>query len=153
VHRYAPTFIFPSHTYVPGVNTRSRFDEPVAELIDPGCPDQNECLRIALDLLNHGYAWESHVYLEALWNAHGRAGSIADFLKGVIKVAAASVKQAQGQDEPARIHLRSAIELIQAASEREGNLFLGFDCQALISRIQRRLDDPEVAFRIETDWK
>ncbi len=49
-----------------------------------------------IDLFNHGYYWESHESWEVVWNAAGREGEVADFLKGLIKLAAASVKAREG---------------------------------------------------------
>jgi uncharacterized protein len=46
----------------------------------------------AVQLFNGGYYWESHEAWESLWHAAGRSGDIADFLKGLIKLAAAGVK-------------------------------------------------------------
>ena len=48
------------------------------------------------DLLNHGFYWEAHEAWETLWHAAGRKGEIADFLKGLIKLAAAAVKAREG---------------------------------------------------------
>ena len=49
-----------------------------------------------IDLFNHGYYWESHESWEVVWIAAGREGMIADFAKGLIKLAAASVKAREG---------------------------------------------------------
>lgn len=43
-----------------------------------------------IDLFNHGFYWESHEAWEAVWISAGRRGSVADFLKALIKVAAAA---------------------------------------------------------------
>ena len=51
----------------------------------------------AVDLFNHGYYWESHEVWESLWHACGRRGTAADFLKSLIKLAAAGVKVAEGR--------------------------------------------------------
>ena len=50
---------------------------------------------LGCDLFNHGYYWEAHETWEGLWNACGRSGTTADFLKGLIKLAAAGVKAAK----------------------------------------------------------
>jgi hypothetical protein len=49
-----------------------------------------------IDLFNFGYWWESHEAWEGLWRACGRRGPAADFLKGLIKLAAAGVKASTG---------------------------------------------------------
>ena len=45
----------------------------------------------AIDLFNFGFYWESHVYLEELWNQAKRVGENADFFKMLIKLGAAGV--------------------------------------------------------------
>jgi hypothetical protein len=62
-----------------------------------------------IDLFNHGYYWEAHEAWEGLWNACGREGPAALFLKGLIKLAAAGVKVRQGMPEGVRIHCERAI--------------------------------------------
>ncbi|MEO8494801.1 MAG: DUF309 domain-containing protein [Planctomycetota bacterium] len=49
-----------------------------------------------IDLFNHGFYWESHESWEAVWHAAGREGTVADFIKGLIKLAAACVKAREG---------------------------------------------------------
>jgi hypothetical protein len=51
-----------------------------------------------IDLFNHGFYWESHEAWEAVWISAGRRGSVADFLKALIKVAAAGVKAREGRE-------------------------------------------------------
>jgi hypothetical protein len=43
-----------------------------------------------------GFYWEAHEVWEGLWHAAGRKGTTADFLKGLIKLAAAGVKHLEG---------------------------------------------------------
>ena len=57
-------------------------------------------------------AWES------LWHASGRRGAIADFLKGLIKLAAALVKAREGNPRGVTRHANRARELY-AAAKRE----------------------------------
>src|SRR5689334_15901904 len=97
IHRFIPTWPFPSYIFIPGVNPHPKKTgghshgepEPKSEPLDLQKPQDSQFLRFSLDLYNYGYFWESHVYFEALWNAHGRQGSVADFLKGMIKLSAA----------------------------------------------------------------
>ncbi len=104
--------------------------EPVVSPIDD--PAKNLDLRFALDLYNFGYFWESHVYFEALWNAHNRKGSVADLLKGLIKLGAAGVKNQIAQEELALEHIERAKELFRAVQNNEGDHFLGFNLKELI---------------------
>jgi hypothetical protein len=65
-----------------------------------------------IDLFNAGYYWEAHESWEAAWIAAGRRGPTADFLKALIKLAAAGVKLREGNPTGARRHLRRAEELL-----------------------------------------
>ncbi len=65
----------------------------------------------AIDLFNHGFYWEAHEAWEALWHAAGRKGAAADFLKGLIKLAAAGVKAREGRAAGVRQHAQRAEEL------------------------------------------
>jgi uncharacterized protein len=122
ISRLLPDEPFPPYSFVP-----SRFPHPES---DPaghsfGVPRQipssfdpvawstsREYLR-GLDLFNHGYFWEAHEAWEGLWHACGRTGTTADFLKGLIKLAAAGVKHLEGRPDGARSHAGRAAELWQ----------------------------------------
>lgn len=88
---------------------------------------KNELYLYAIDLYNLGYFWESHVYWEALWNHVGRVGEEADTLKGLIKLAAAGVKNELGQIDAANGHLHRAKELFSQVSSR---FVLGIDTKS-----------------------
>ncbi len=117
--------------------------DPIAEPIDLQHPENNNFLRYSLDLYNHGYFWESHVYFEALWNAHGRTGSVADFLKGMIKLGAAGVKLQINQPTNAHVHFLRAKELFESVMNAEGSNFLGFDLGDIIAKINSALNSTE----------
>src|SRR6516165_5519584 len=104
--RFAPDDPLPPYTFVPG-RTPHPVSDPAGHSFGakperPAAPDParwRECrayLR-GLDLFNHGYYWEAHEAWEGLWLAAGRAGTTADFLKGLIKLAAAGVKSREGR--------------------------------------------------------
>ena len=65
----------------------------------------------AVQLFNAGYYWESHEAWESLWHAAGRTGALADFLKGLIKLAAAGVKLREHNLVGMERHARRALEL------------------------------------------
>ena len=71
-----------------------------------------------VDLFNHGYYWEAHEAWESLWHAAGRRGATAEFLKGLIKLAAAGVKAREGNSRGVERHARRAIELLNGAREQ-----------------------------------
>ncbi len=106
---------FPTDTYIPGQTARPTdaqlaIDAPLVPL-----PEENWRLcphyLWGVDLYNHGYHWEAHEAWETLWHAAGRRGPIADFLKGLIKLAASRVKLAEGNAAGAERHLLRAKEL------------------------------------------
>jgi hypothetical protein len=142
--RLEASWPFPSYIFIPGVNPHPKKSgghmegegDPVAPLIDVSAPEKNKFLRYSLDLYNHHYYWESHVYFEALWNAHKREGSVADFLKGMIKLGAAGVKFTINQKEAANGHFERAIELFESVRQSEGDEFLGFNLKNLVEQIK-----------------
>jgi hypothetical protein len=70
-----------------------------------------------LDLFNFGYYWEAHETWEQVWHAAGRAGPLADFIKGLIKLAAAGVKARERRPEGVRRHAHRAAELFSLVAE------------------------------------
>lgn len=126
--------------------------DPVAELIDLTHPEANRFLRYSLDLYNHGYFWESHVYFEALWNAHQRTGTVAEFLKGMIKLGAAGVKFAIEQPESAHGHWQRARELFSAVEEAEGHNFLGFDLKKINEELELALKTQQRQVLVNPHW-
>lgn len=122
--RYAPEFAFPPYTYVPG-RTPHPVSDPAghmygagaetAELLVDEWPRCRAYLR-GIDLFNHGYYWEAHEVWESLWHAAGRRGPVADYLKGLIKLAAAGVKSLEGSVAGRARHARRAAELLRRAA-------------------------------------
>jgi hypothetical protein len=71
---------------------------------------------------------------EGLWKACGRSGTTADFLKGLIKLAAAGVKHREGRNEGVRRHAARAVELFESvARQTDGKSYAGLDVQRLSS--------------------
>lgn len=112
-----------------------------ARPLDPQKPEESEEFRHAIDLFNGGYHWEAHVWLEALWNAHGRSGPIADGLKGLIKVCAAAVQERRKAETSAGEHRRRALELLAPLPD----FFLGLD----LPKLRRVLNAPVATGSIE----
>ena len=101
VPRYCPNRPLPPYSYVPGLAPHPISDprghsfgaahSPVQPLLESS-HTTNANYSYAIDLFNHGYYWEAHEEWEHLWHAAGRKGPAGDFLKGLIKLAAAGVK-------------------------------------------------------------
>jgi predicted metal-dependent hydrolase len=130
--RYCPARPLPPYSYVTGLSAHPTSDprghsfghaEPSAEPLDPSSWPTNANYLYAIDLFNHGYYWEAHEAWESLWHAAGRTGPTANFLKGLIKLAAAGVKAREGRAAGVRQHAERARELFQdvAASPLAGD--------------------------------
>lgn len=66
-----------------------------------------------LDCFNHKFYWEAHEVWEAVWHASGRSGPVADCVRGLIRLAAAGVKRAQGQPGGVTKHATGALALFE----------------------------------------
>jgi uncharacterized protein len=143
--RYVPDRPLPPYTFVPG-----RSPHPVSDPAGhqfgqtPEAPDPldadtwqtNRAYLYGIDLFNHGYYWEAHEAWESLWHLCGRKGTTADFLKGLIKLAAAGVKHRQGTPAGVRSHARRAADLFTAAARSPGSetdFYLGLRVTELIA--------------------
>jgi hypothetical protein len=107
--------------------------------LDPNNWRASQAYLHGLDLFNHGFFWEAHEVWEGLWHAAGRKGLIADFLKGLIKLAAAGVKVHEGKPEGLRSHLARAGQLFQQVAEArtgQGDFYLGLQLSDLIRKTQ-----------------
>lgn len=159
--RYQPEKDFPPYVFVPGENPHPKKSgghmegegDPIAPPIDLSHPEKNSFLRYSLDLYNHGYWWESHVYFEALWNTHERQGSVADFLKAMIKLGAAGVKISIGQKQSALGHFDRAKELFESVKKSEGPEFLGFDLNFILSQIESLNSSSLKCFEVHPSWE
>jgi len=144
VPRLVPDEPFPPYAFVPG-----RFPHPTSDPsghsfgVEPAVPAKVELDRwqscrpylYGIDLFNAGYYWESHVAWESLWLACGRKGVAADFLKGLIKLAAAGVKALEGKPEGIKSHSAGAAKLLRGVIRSLGtelDFFMGFRTNGLI---------------------
>jgi hypothetical protein len=103
--------------------------------LDPERWRDNKTYLYGLDLFNAGYYWEAHEAWEALWHAAGRKGATADFLKGLIKLAAAGVKHLEGKPPGVKSHARRSAALFGTAGGEQpaaGERCFGFPLAALI---------------------
>jgi predicted metal-dependent hydrolase len=72
-----------------------------------------------IDLFNFGYYWEAHEEWELLWNAAGRHGGLANFVKGLIALACAGVKAREGRPRGVERHAGRAAQLFQKTAETD----------------------------------
>ena len=144
LERYASEVALPAYAFVPG-----RHPHPVSDVrghsvgrvaapspgLDPNDPRGSRDYLYALDLFNAGFYWEAHEAWEGLWNAAGRAGHLADFLKGLIKLAAAGVKAREGQAVGVLRHAVRAgelFEIVQAGLAAGQSIYAGLVMSDLI---------------------
>jgi hypothetical protein len=112
----------PPYTYTPGAtphpisdpdgHSHGRTATPAA--IDSERLLESPAFRRGVELFRSGYYWEAHEEWESIWHAAGRRGAVADFLKGLIKLAAAGVKAREGNADGVRRHARRAVELLSS---------------------------------------
>jgi predicted metal-dependent hydrolase len=94
-------------------------------------------------LFNRGYYWEAHEEWESVWHTVGRTGPVADFIKGLIKWAAAGVKAREGRTDGVARHLRRASELLVSAREQLSQaVFAGQTLDAIIDAINAAASSP-----------
>jgi len=158
--RLAPGTAFPPYAFVPGITPHPRTDprghgfgrpEPEAAPLDPDAWEANATYRRGIDLLNHGYCWEAHEAFEALWKAAGKRGPGAEFLKGLVKLAAAGVKVREGRAEGAVRHLTAAAAHFQEVAEATGRTrWAGLDLDALARHAGAARDGAAAAARAES---
>ena len=130
--RYCPERELPPYSYVPGLFPHPTSDErghsfgrkePPPQPLDEASYRDNATYRYAIDLFNHGFYWEAHEEWESLWHAAGRQGAIADFLKGLIKLAAAGVKAREARAAGVHQHAERAAELFRSVQTGRTEMF------------------------------
>lgn len=144
LERYVPEMALPAYAFVPGRHSHPvtdprghSFGRAVAPILalDPGQPFRSPEYLYAIDLFNSGYYWEAHEEWEGLWVSAGRGGVTGDFLKGLIKLAAAGVKSREGQRAGVTRHAKRAGELFRlVASSRPDRraFYAGLELNVLI---------------------
>ncbi len=153
--RFVPDAAFPPYTFVPG-RAPHPIRDPAGHLfgqtlelpppLDPARWQDSRAYLYGVDLFNHGYYWEAHELWEGLWRTAGRAGQLADFLKGLIKLAAAGVKVRQEQPRGVAGHAVGAADLFRDIARQLGGdsaVYLGLrlrDLLAFAAQIERQAE-------------
>ncbi len=136
--RLVPDKPFPPYTFVPGRAPHPKSDPKghsfgiEEEAVTPLVPErwqESRAYLYGLDLFNAQFFWEAHEQFERLWLACGRRGIVADFLKGLIKLAAAGVKHLEGRPDGVKSHASRAAELFRGIV---AEVFLGLQLTDLI---------------------
>ena len=123
---------FPPYRYIPGKAPHPVRDpeghswnqQPVKlENFTPGLWQQCEMYLYGIDLFNHGYWWEAHEALEAVWVAAGRNTKTGLFIQGLIQIAVAHLKRFQGFEDVAQRMGRDGLDKMKTIN----GIFLGID--------------------------
>lgn len=107
---------------------RKDIPDPISKPINQDNFYEHQDYLFAIDLINHGYFWESHVYFEAIWHANHRKGPEASYCKAMVKIAAGAIKTKQGRLDSARRLFKGANEIF---SKLPDNFYLGISIQEL----------------------
>ncbi|HTN76714.1 MAG TPA: DUF309 domain-containing protein [Pirellulaceae bacterium] len=144
--RWCPERALPPYSYVPGLFPHP-FSDPSGHCYGQANTfastaniawTEQPLLLFGIDLFNHGYYWEAHEAWEAVWNLVGRSGTPADFVKGLIKLAAAGVKAREGRSAGVVRHATRARALFQqvAATQPREDQYAGFSLSSLLAFAQ-----------------
>ncbi len=123
---------FPSYRFVPGKSphpTRDpdghSYNKPLEQLDSFEIEQWQACEEYlyGIDLFNHGYWWEAHEALEAIWVTAGRQTQTGQFIQGLIQIAVAHLKNYQGFTDVAK---RMAVEGLDKMKRVKG-VYMGID--------------------------
>jgi len=93
-----------------------------------------EAWRYAVDLYNHGYWWECHEALEALWRAAERDTAPARFVQGLILVSAACLNRRRGSPAAAD-QARKGVARMESVDASEGR-YMGLHVAPFTRRVR-----------------
>lgn len=148
--RYAPSRPLPAYAFRPGRAPHPRRDpaghsfgvpDPTPPRLPPDRWRENEAYLFAVDLYNHGFWWESHELWEALWLQAD--GAEAQFLQGLIQVAAANIQRDLGRE--ARRLGTEAIARLESAGDMMGLRVRAFTDAIRASHLEGDAAPPEIA--------
>lgn len=114
---------FPSYRFVGGLNPHPRRDPKghaygVPEVPPPRVPPErwreNAVYLHGIDCYNFAYWWECHEELESLWHLTGHVGTEAQFLQGIIQVAAANLRRHVGSPAGSRRLAGEAVQRLES---------------------------------------
>lgn len=148
--RYSPANELPPYSYVPGHELPHPVNDPAGHMYAAREPDHelpidaatladNSRWLYALDLFNAGFYWEAHETWEGFWHAFGRTSPEAQFIQGLIHLAAAAVKIREGKPTGVARHTRRARELLGDLKSAPGGGTLGL-VRASISAVVAELE-------------
>lgn len=96
-----------------------------------------------IDLFNHGYWWEAHEALEAVWLAAGQKSTLCGkFVQGLIQLAGAQLKRFIDEPGGAQSLTGSGLEKISLVEGR----YLGIEIAPFIDDVERCLREDRGEF-------
>jgi predicted metal-dependent hydrolase len=114
---------FPPYRFIPGLNPHPRrhprghaygTPETPPPSVPPELWRENRVYLEGIDLYNYSYWWECHEVLEGLWHLTGHRGTEAQFLQGIIQVAAANLKRHVGSRTGSRRLGQEAVDRLSS---------------------------------------
>lgn len=138
------TLPLPPYRFVPGLNPHPHRDPRGhgfgASKPPPGPWDAAQWQALvgylyAVDLYNQAYWWEAHEELEGLWIAAGRTTIRAQFIQGLIQVAAANLNRHRGSAHAAGVQAANGLARMQGA-RRLQPVFMGVDIAVFASKVE-----------------
>jgi predicted metal-dependent hydrolase len=138
VPRYSARLL-PARRFVPGETVRPEDSTSGRTALPPWQPEawrEIESWLWAIDLFNHGYWWECHEALEALWLSAGRATPPARFVQSLVHLSAACLNDRRGHRDASRRQAARAVRGLRAARSL-GPRVMGVDPAALAESVVR----------------
>lgn len=138
VVRYVPEVPFPSYRHLPGETPHPhrhpqghRFRDPFEGAVPENAGwRRDKAYLLGIDLYNHGFWWEAHEQWEPKWQRAGPGTAEGLFLQGLIQLAAAAIKQHQGNERGFRLLSGNGLEKLEEVAGRRGTCFMGLDVEA-----------------------
>ncbi len=141
---------FPAYTYVPGESPHPTRDPEGhsyghihEEAINFDIEHWQDCddYLYGIDCFNHGYFWEAHEALEAVWIAAGRTSQTGFFIQGLIQIAVAMLKRKQDFIDVSQRMAHDGLEKIHPGLKHH----LGIDVLLLRQQTEAFIQDPSIA--------
>ena len=146
--RYS-TLGFPAYRFVPGLNPHPR-NHPEGHSFGkveerPGTWEAGAWRVLTpylygIDLYNYCYWWECHEVLEGLWISAGRHTPHAQFVQGVIQVAAANLHWHKGNRLSARSQAKKGMERIESAAGT-AETYMGIGIETFVTDVRAYFDE------------
>lgn len=136
---------FPPYRHIPGVTPHPRRHpqghefgrvESPAERFEASQWRSSHDYLYGVDLYNFAYFWEAHEAWEAAWKSTARHDLPGQFLRGLIQIAAALLKRAQGAMPGMQSLSRQGLACLRRVEAVE-TVFCGVDLRDYLGRMER----------------